>query len=82
MHALQNGEVVVVYQQYDDAFKIVDGELKGEVIDEEYCLSDVMPNCQIHLSVISPEEYTKCCNEIENFELKFVHEEPWGTFQG
>ena len=58
LHALQNGEVVVVYQQYDDAFKIVDGELKGEVIDEEYCLSDVMPNCQIHLSVISPEEYT------------------------
>ena len=81
---LRNGKAVVVYQQYDDAFEVVDGALKVDAIDEEYCLSDAMPNCHIHLSKISPEEYTRCCQEDQfgpDFELKFVEEEPWGTFR-
>ena len=84
MKASRNGKVRVVYQQYQDEFEISEGSLTAAAIDEEYCLSDVMPRCQLHLSRISPAEYTRLCQDGEfgpDFELKYEREEPWGTFQ-
>jgi hypothetical protein len=69
---------------YSDPFDVKDGSLTAAIIDEEYCLSDVMPGCQIHLSRISPEEFTKLAQNPEygpDFEVKYEIEEPWGTFQ-
>ena len=46
----ENGEVQLLYEMYAEQFPIVDGCITAELIDEEYCLSYVMPNCRIHLS--------------------------------
>jgi len=51
---LRNGKAVILYNMYSDPFQLKDGVLTAAAIDEEYCLSDAMPNCQIHLSRISP----------------------------
>lgn len=49
-----NGNVILIYEQYNESFPIVDGKTTAENIDEVYCLSFVMPNCLIHLSRASP----------------------------
>ena len=53
----------------------------AENIDELYCLSDVMPGCTIHLSKVSPAEYTKRVQDDAAFEVPYEKEEPWGVFQ-
>lgn len=42
--------VKLIYEQYDDEFPIVDGSTTQANIDDVYCLSFVMPECQIRLS--------------------------------
>eukprot|EP00614_Pseudopedinella_elastica_P002946 CAMPEP_0172607934 /NCGR_PEP_ID=MMETSP1068-20121228/28056_1 /TAXON_ID=35684 /ORGANISM="Pseudopedinella elastica, Strain CCMP716" /LENGTH=367 /DNA_ID=CAMNT_0013411063 /DNA_START=206 /DNA_END=1309 /DNA_ORIENTATION=+ len=82
--AWRNGNVTILYNMYNDPFEIKDGSLTAAAIDEEYCLTDVMPGCQIHLSRISPEEFTKLSQLPEygaDFEVKYEKEEPWGVFQ-
>lgn len=53
--ARENGKVILVYEMYNEEFDINDGKVAKEHIDEEYCLSDIMPNCAIHLSAL-PEK--------------------------
>ena len=53
--ARENGKVILVYEMYNEEFDIYDGKVAKEYIDEEYCLSDIMPNCAIHLSAL-PEK--------------------------
>lgn len=48
--ARENGQVILLYEMYNEPFDIKDGAISKEYIDEEYCLSDVMPSCAIHLS--------------------------------
>ncbi len=50
--ARENGKVILLYEMYNEEFDIEDGKISKEYIDEEYCLSDVMPNCAISLSTI------------------------------
>lgn len=45
----RNGDVVILYNTYKDPFPIKDGVLTAAAIDEEYCLSDAMPGCQVRL---------------------------------
>merc|ERR1712046_54425 len=71
--ALANGEVIVKYSMYSEKFSIADHKLKASVIDELYCLSDVMPGCFIHLA-------TREFGHAEEHE--YVKEEPVGTFLG
>ncbi|CAE8622956.1 unnamed protein product [Polarella glacialis] len=58
---------------YDEKFKVENHMLKAEVIDELYCLSDVMPGCFIHLG-----EKQFAYGE----EQVYVKEDPPGTFKG
>ena len=50
--ARENGKVVLLYEMYNEEFDIKDGKIAKEYIDEEYCLSDIMPKCAISLSTI------------------------------
>ena len=75
-----NGDVVLVYEQYNESFPIVDGSTTHANIDDVYCLSFVMPNCLIHVSTHAPGEKRKL--EVEgNLDL-FVKEDPRGTYHG
>jgi hypothetical protein len=47
-------KVRIIYNTYNDFFDLVDGSLSVEKVDEEYCFSDVMPGCTIHLSKTTP----------------------------
>ena len=75
---LGNGEVTLIYEQYDEKFPIVDGSITAEAIDEEYCLSFVMPNCTIALLTVEPKKL----HDDDLAVNPYVAEEPEGTFQG
>lgn len=53
---LQTGEVVVLYEMYQETFPIVSGSLSSDTINELYGLTDIMPNCTLLLSQYSPSE--------------------------
>jgi len=76
----ENGDVTLIYEQYNEKFPIVSGMTTAENIDEVYCLSFVMPNCKIHLSVFSPQDKRKL-EESGNIDI-FVKEDPSGTYKG
>ena len=76
----ENGDVTLIYEQYNEKFPIVSGMTTSENIDEVYCLSFVMPNCKIHLSVFSPQDKRKL-DESGNIDI-FVKEDPSGTYKG
>jgi hypothetical protein len=79
-----NGKVVLIYEQYNEEFPIINGTITAESIDEVYCLSFVMPHCLIHLSKLNPKE--KRDKETKETQLQqqqiYVHEEPIGLFHG
>jgi hypothetical protein len=52
----ENGKVILLYEMYNEEFDIKDGKIQKEYIDEEYCLSDIMPSCAIHLSIFEKKE--------------------------
>ena len=73
-----NGNVKLIYEQYDELFPIVNGSTTQENIDDVYCLSFVMPDCVIHLSTHNPTVK----RELEvngNLDL-FAIENPIGTY--
>jgi hypothetical protein len=47
LHEARNGHVVVLYNTYKDPFQLVEGRLTAAAIDDEYCLTDAMPGCQV-----------------------------------
>lgn len=51
-----NGKVKVVYQQYAESFKIVNGAIRVFDIDDKYCLSDAMPGCRLALVDVPLQE--------------------------
>eukprot|EP00812_Abedinium_dasypus_P008883 NODE_2611_length_906_cov_384.884841.p1 GENE.NODE_2611_length_906_cov_384.884841~~NODE_2611_length_906_cov_384.884841.p1 ORF type:complete len:240 (-),score=69.03 NODE_2611_length_906_cov_384.884841:186-857(-) len=68
--ALANGEVTIRYYMYAEKFPIADHKLTVKVIDDVYCLSDVMPKCFIHLAT----------KEFGHDEARvYLHEDPPGT---
>jgi hypothetical protein len=88
--ASSNGEVVLKYEMYDERFVLRDGQLGpggdgglcgASYIDEEYCLSFVMPNCKIHLATVDRREVDKMADCPEKWQL-FAQEDPPGTFRG
>lgn len=73
-----NGVVKLIYEQYDEEFPIVDGSTTQANIDEVYCLTFVMPDCVVHLSLRAhPERF-----ERENAGIfdSLVREEPKGVY--
>mmetsp|Transcript_9615 Transcript_9615/g.9418 ORF Transcript_9615/g.9418 Transcript_9615/m.9418 type:complete len:341 (+) Transcript_9615:200-1222(+) len=76
-----NGNICLVYEQYNEMFEIVEGSTTHANIDDVYCLSFVMPDCAITLSVHSPTEMrTLEIDGESNFHL-FVPENPMGVYQ-
>ena len=76
----ENGDITLIYEMYNEKFPIINGSTTAEAIDEVYCLSFVMPNCKIHLSVFSPTDKRKL-EENGNIDV-FVNEDPEGTYKG
>jgi hypothetical protein len=52
----QNGEVVILYEMYQEKFPIVSGTISSDTINELYGLTEIMPNCTLLLSQYSPSE--------------------------
>ena len=76
-----NGTVTLIYERYDEKFPIVNGTTTQANIDEEYCLSFVMPNCLLHLSVHEPT--VKRIRKADGFnDDLYVPEDPEGIYHG
>ena len=76
----ENGNIVLIYEMYHEEFPIVDGRLTSVQIDEEYCLSYVMPSCSIHLSTLPVKERLEA-EHIGDYTAT-VKEHPTGTCVG
>lgn len=69
--ARENGQITLLYEMYNELFDIKDGAIAKEYIDEEYCLSDIMPSCAIHLSTFEKKDiFTELENGNGNTFLK------------
>lgn len=87
---LEDGQVTLLYEQYNEQFPIVASSITAAEIDEVYCLSFVMPGCRIRLSLLSPANKRKKEIELEEQGLGLIerekqillNEEPKGTFHG
>lgn len=77
---LLNGQVQLLYEQYDEFFPLLDGCISQADIDEVYCLTFVMPGCRLHLSLSSPAERTRLLNE--GSDITYLPETPDGVFSG
>ena len=64
------GKISVIYERYDDHFDIKEGMIDVAGIDEEYCLTDIMPGATLELSTISPQE--RIDREIRGIPAPFV----------
>ena len=69
-HRTTTGKVKIVYERYDDLFELSNGTINVGSIDEEYCLSDVMPGCVLELINCSMQE--KIQQEIKGKCVPFV----------
>jgi len=76
----ESGLVVLRYSMYNESFQVTEGKLCAGAIDEVYCLSDVMPGCEIHVSAVSPEQKYVLVSAGE--EIPYIFEDPLGTFHG
>ena len=81
------GEVTLHYNMYSEKFNISAGSLLASLIDEEYCLSDVMPGCLVRLSRVKTDTKGSTLQHPElldlasiNNESPYVSEAPAGTF--
>ena len=76
----ENGKAKLLYEMYDEEFDIKDGKITSEYIDEEYCLSYVMPNCKINVSCLDAKDRF-AREEAGDIGVCLV-EEPKGIFNG
>ena len=70
------GKVKIVYERYDDLFELSNGTINVGTVDEEYCLSDVMPGCVLELVNCSMQE--KIQKEIKGECVPFVDKDVAG----
>ena len=75
--ALGNGSVVLNYQMYDERFPVAGGRLAVARLDEDYCLSDVMPGCQLELVTCTLSE--KVARETRGDPVPFVRKSADGA---
>jgi hypothetical protein len=74
---IKDGKIKVIYEQYDDMFAISDGKLNVNALDEEYCLSDIMPGVTLELISCKPQE--KINQEIKGIPVPFVRKSDDGA---
>jgi hypothetical protein len=77
-----DGNVTLIYEQYNEQFPIVGGSTTHAAVDDVYCLSFVMEGCLIHLSAHDPS--ARRDKEIAGLPFRdiYVYEEPVGTYWG
>ena len=82
MSSKPDGNVTLIYEQYNEQFPIVGGSTTHAAVDDVYCLSFVMEGCVIHLSAHDPS--ARRDKEIAGLPFRdiYVHEEPVGTYWG
>lgn len=74
----QRAKCRLCYETYNDEFELgEDGSLAAAAIDEEYCLSDIIPGCQIYLSKHSPAEYTRLAQADPSLTAQSLYVERW-----
>jgi hypothetical protein len=80
----QTGNVVLIYEQYNEEFPITNGSMTAASIDDVYCFSYVMPNCSVRLSSFSPAEKRNLESQQAALrsESLYIKEEPRGTYHG
>uniref|UniRef100_A0A0G4HCL6 SH3b domain-containing protein n=1 Tax=Chromera velia CCMP2878 TaxID=1169474 RepID=A0A0G4HCL6_9ALVE len=78
--AKSNGNVQIRYEHYNKTFQIKEGSMTAAAIDDELCVSFVMPKCKIHLSKATPAEWAQAIQEER--ALEYLPEMPEGTFHG
>ena len=74
--------MTLVYEMYKEQFAIQDGSTTAAAIDEEYCLSYVMPGCLIHLSRFDSKAKRTLEDDEANTQDIFIAETPRGVYQG
>ena len=80
-----NGNVILLYELYNESFPIKNGELTSDEIDDVYNLTFVMPKCLIHLSKFNPQqrkEMIESNNGVLDFDSFYIKENPFGHFHG
>ena len=80
-----NGNVILLYELYNELFPIKNGELTSEEIDDVYNLTFVMPKCLIHLSQFNPQQRKEAIesnNGLLDFDSFYLKENPVGHFHG
>ena len=75
-----DGEVTLIYEQYNEKFPIIGGSTTAINIDEIYCLTYVMPECLIHLSHLNPIEKRELEISQGNIDNVYMKEDPIGTY--
>ena len=77
---LMNGDVIIIYELYNESFPIIDGALTAATIDDVYCLPFAMPHCTLHLSETSPSDCRRLIEEgLSDLSSLYIPEEPPGT---
>ena len=51
-----SGKVQIIYENYTDCFDLKDGSISVKIVDEEYCLTDIMPGCTLELIEMTPQD--------------------------
>ena len=74
-----DGNVKLIYEQYDEMFPILNGSISQKIIDDLYCLSFMMPDCKVRLSIHNPLEIRDL--EVSGNKNLYVPERPEGTYQ-
>ena len=80
--AKPNGNVTLIYEQYNDLFPIENGSTTHDAIDDVYCLSFVMEGCIIHLSNHAPTVQREMVIAKKPHDDIYIYEDPRGTYHG
>ena len=80
--AKPNGNVTLIYEQYNELFPIENGSTTHAAIDDVYCLSFVMEGCIIHLSNHAPTVQREMIIAKKPFDDIYIYEDPRGTYHG
>lgn len=82
-----NGSVTLLYEMYHEKFDIKLGSITEVDINNVYGLCDVMPNCRLKLSTMTPTEVREATvkesgvgDQASTPSVKYMPEHPKGTF--
>ena len=80
-----NGTVTLHYELYNEKFEIKDGTITENHINDTYGLSDVMPNCRLRISTLTPIQMRETMIDVADGKqdattLVYLPEKSEGTF--